>query len=117
MDGMLMTSRSGETRISDERLAELIAWWGGDTQRALRELAATRREGWVLVPLYPTQDAFDAGLSQLPKGTTSLNLQAYWNAMVKVMQRDYRATLAAIETQSGEGWAGIRTKYSVEHKP
>lgn len=56
-----MTSRSGETRISDERLQELIAYYdmlitmmrGGaqiertslhDAADVLRELAATRRE-------------------------------------------------------------------------
>ena len=105
------------TRISDERLEELIAGHEafkrcGDTSwnfasdeeelSIFRELRAYRKEGRVWEPLYPTQDAFDAGLSQLPKGTTTLNLQACWNAMVEVMQRDYRAMLAAApEPQEG----------------
>ena len=55
--GKAMTSSSGETRISDKRLQELIEHWspyisgaGKDSCDALRELAETRRGDWVMVP-------------------------------------------------------------------
>ena len=68
-----MTSRSGETRITPAMpiaeaelcLSLLVAKAGGPLASAcetvLRELAATRREGWVMVPREPTQSMEVAG--------------------------------------------------------
>ena len=91
-----MTSRSGETRISDERLQELIVscrpvqegFWN-DLHSALRELAATRREGWVMVPVEPTAEMKSAGKDELYaiKGDCSR----------PTVTAIYRAMLAAVE--------------------
>ena len=78
-----MTQR--ETRISTERLAELIErlhdaqhcrvptlthYDERDTESALRELAAMRLDGWVLVPREPTQEmaqaAVEVGMKNKP---------------------------------------------------
>ena len=83
--GPAMTS-SGETRISTERLHELIAGWEqsrlaleldahdsafnyncADTTKALRELAATRRE-YLLVPRnIDSGAAFEEWLAAAPR--------------------------------------------------
>ena len=64
-----MISSSGMTRISEERLDELILFYStrgssdsweserdASTKKALRELRAYRKEGWVLVPKEPTDE-------------------------------------------------------------
>lgn len=86
-----MTSRSGETRISDETLKGLIEWIDRrDTHttekllsRALRELVETRREGWVMVPRELTQAMLDAGTDEHNKrDTIESDLAAIYRAML-----------------------------------